>query len=113
MLTPKLAHSSPFHHLRARTPFVMDVENKAASGAEKDSRSTTTVESYLDTGDRAKFENGGGPIALHPRFTSRLWEAMGCAPLVVVGREINAVREKIAERARHAGSVASTRAKSF
>lgn len=56
MLTPKLAHSSPFHHLRARTPFVMDVENKAASGAEKDSRSTTTVESYLDTGDRDKVQ---------------------------------------------------------
>ncbi len=71
------------------------------------------AESYLDTGDRPKFENGGGAITLYPEFTARIWEAMGCAPLVVIGREVNVLREKIAERARHAGSVASTRAKSF
>jgi len=29
------------------------------------------VESYLDTGDRSNFENGGGPIALHPDFSTR------------------------------------------
>ncbi|MEJ0019381.1 MAG: Hint domain-containing protein [Acetobacteraceae bacterium] len=38
------------------------------------------VESYLDTGDRANFANGGRVVALHPDFASRIWEAAGCAP---------------------------------
>jgi hypothetical protein len=57
------------------------------------------VESYLGTGDRASFANGGGPIALHPDFASRVWEAEGCAPLVVSGPELAAVRCRLAERA--------------
>ena len=43
------------------------------------------AESYLDTGDRSNFANGGQPIALHPDFSARMWEAMGCAPLIVTG----------------------------
>lgn len=50
------------------------------------------VESYLDTGDRCNFANGGEPIALHPDFASRIWEAKGCAPLIVAGPELHAVR---------------------
>jgi collagen type I alpha len=57
------------------------------------------VESYLDTGDRASFASGGGPITLHPDFASRVWEAEGCAPLVVSGPELAAVRRRLAERA--------------
>ncbi len=50
------------------------------------------AESYLDTGDRANFANAVGPIALHPDFASRIWEAEGCAPLVVTGTTLAAVR---------------------
>jgi hypothetical protein len=61
------------------------------------------VESYLDTGDRCNFENGGGPIALHPEFsahrwdTAHIWEALGCAPLIVTGPELAAVRAVVLE----------------
>jgi collagen type I/II/III/V/XI/XXIV/XXVII alpha len=50
------------------------------------------TESYLGTGDRGNFANGGGPIALHPDFASRVWEAEACAPLVVTGPELEAAR---------------------
>jgi collagen type I/II/III/V/XI/XXIV/XXVII alpha len=50
------------------------------------------VESYLDTGDRVNFTNGSGPIALYPDFASRVWEAEGCAPLVVTGPALEAAR---------------------
>jgi collagen type I/II/III/V/XI/XXIV/XXVII alpha len=59
-----------------------------------------TVESYLDTGDRADFANGGVSIALHPELAARFWEAMGCAPLMVVGPEVTAVKRLLAARAR-------------
>jgi len=55
-------------------------------------------ESYLDSGDRAKFANGGGALVLHPNFSSHAWEGKGCAKLVVVGREVETVRQALAER---------------
>jgi hypothetical protein len=57
------------------------------------------VESYLDTGDRSHFANGGGPIALHPDFASRIWEASACAPLMVAGPAVDATRQWIADLA--------------
>ena len=47
-------------------------------------------ESYLDTGRRNAFANGGGATMLHPEFqpdtdTQLLWESMSYAPMVVVG----------------------------
>ena len=57
------------------------------------------TESYLDTGDRANFANGGRAIRLHPDFAARRWEAQGCAPLVVTGPALAAVRARLAERA--------------
>ena len=60
------------------------------------------VESLLGTVDRANFANGGGHIALHPDFHSRLWEAKGCAPLVVAGAKLAAVRAKLEARANRA-----------
>ena len=54
-----------------------------------------TAESYLDTGNRAAFANGGRTIALHPDWSSRLWEAEGCAPLVVVRLQLDAVRQRL------------------
>ena len=49
-----------------------------------------TTESYLDTGDRSNFANCDGPVVLHPDFASRQWDARGCAPVVVTGRELAA-----------------------
>ena len=59
------------------------------------------AESYLDTGDRSNFENGGGPITLHPEFSARrwdnahIWEALACARLIVTGPELDAVRQQV------------------
>ena len=59
------------------------------------------VESYLDTGDRFNFENGGGSITLHPDFSARrwdialIWEALGCAPLIVTGPALEAARKLV------------------
>jgi hypothetical protein len=63
------------------------------------------AESYLNTGDRSKFANGGGATALHPDFSARAWdialtwEALGCAPLIVTGPELVAVRQRVNTRA--------------
>ena len=57
------------------------------------------AESYLDTGDRAKFANGGEPVRLFPDFSVRTWDASGCAPLIVTGPQLNAVRRRVNERA--------------
>jgi hypothetical protein len=50
------------------------------------------AESYLDTGDRAGFANGGAVATLHPRFGPLTWEAEGCAPLVVTGPTVERLR---------------------
>jgi hypothetical protein len=59
------------------------------------------VESYLDTGDRGSFENGGRVVALFPVFSPFAWDALGCAPLVVTGPPVAAVRRQIERQARH------------
>jgi hypothetical protein len=46
------------------------------------------AESYLDTGDRENFANGGAHVALHPEFAIRTWDAAGCAPLIVGGPQL-------------------------
>jgi hypothetical protein len=59
------------------------------------------TESYLDIGDRDKFANGGIEVSLHPDFSSPrypdlsslIWEAEGCAPLVVTGPAVVAARK--------------------
>jgi hypothetical protein len=62
-------------------------------------------ESYLDTGDRRKFSNGGGVLSLFPDFSSRssdtaaIWEAFGCAPLIISGLALGAVRHRVNARA--------------
>jgi hypothetical protein len=58
------------------------------------------AESYLDCGDRAKFDNGGRVVTLHPDFASRIWDSRGCAELVVAGPVVEAVRHRFAIRAR-------------
>lgn len=53
------------------------------------------VESFLAGGDRSNFINGREPINLHPDFSSRAWEAEGCAPLVVWGPKLEAVQRRV------------------
>jgi hypothetical protein len=56
-------------------------------------------ESYLDTGNRRAFTNGGTIIGLHPDFALCVWEAEGCAPLVVSGPKFALARQLLAARA--------------
>jgi hypothetical protein len=49
-------------------------------------------ESYLDTGNRAAFDNGGPGVQAHPDFSRRLWDGDACAPLVVAGPLLERVR---------------------
>lgn len=65
------------------------------------------AESYLDTGDRASFENAPGAIVLHPDFSRWAWDGRACAELKVTGSELDAVRAKVAARAKAIGKRAS------
>ena len=42
-------------------------------------------ESYLDTGNRGAFANGGGATMMHADFALKVWERESCARLVVAG----------------------------
>jgi hypothetical protein len=61
------------------------------------------AESYLDTGNRAAFANGAGATQLHPDFARRVWQDEGCAPLVLAGPQLAAVRRVLLARARDLG----------
>ena len=52
------------------------------------------AESYLDTGDRAKFA-GGAVVALYPDFAAKAWEMRGCAPFVQNGERLAALRRRL------------------
>jgi hypothetical protein len=56
-------------------------------------------ESYLDTGDRWRFANGGESVLLRPGFPARTWEAKACAPIVMTGPTLMAVRAELLQRA--------------
>ena len=58
------------------------------------------VESYLETGSRAAFANGGTIAHLHPRFggAGPHWEAFGYAPLAVTGPAVERVRRRLHRR---------------
>jgi hypothetical protein len=56
------------------------------------------TETYLDTGDRAKF-SGATVIALHPDSSVRVLDVIGCAPLIVTGPQLAAVRERVEAQA--------------
>jgi hypothetical protein len=56
------------------------------------------AESYLDAGDRDTF-SGGAVTALYPEFTARRWEMASCAPLVMTGPALDAIRLRLAARA--------------
>ena len=56
------------------------------------------AESYLDTGNRAAFANGGAVVQAAPSFARAAWSARACAPLVLSGPAL--VRAKAALLAR-------------
>ena len=59
------------------------------------------TESYLDTGNRNLFANGGGPIALCPEFRPpKTWSSDAAAPLVTDEARVKPVWERLAARAR-------------
>lgn len=64
------------------------------------------AETYLDTGNRAVFENSG-PVMLHPDFqlnsALRSWEADACAPLAITAEQIAPSWHALAVRARTLG----------
>jgi hypothetical protein len=43
------------------------------------------AESYLDTGNRGAFANGGPVVMAHADFARGVWQRAGCAPLVTEG----------------------------
>ena len=55
------------------------------------------AESFLDLRDGSNYANRPGPVRLYPDFPVRMWEAFGCAPLVVTGPELEAARALVAE----------------
>ncbi len=65
------------------------------------------AESYLDTGNRSMFTNGGQPVALYPDFgvTQRLVarEKGGCAPLATALEEVRPLWQRLATRAESLG----------
>jgi T5SS/PEP-CTERM-associated repeat protein len=54
------------------------------------------AESFLDMRDGSNYANRAGPVRLYPDFSVRMWEAFGCARLVVTGPELAAARELVA-----------------
>ncbi|MDR3660502.1 MAG: Hint domain-containing protein [Mycobacterium sp.] len=60
-------------------------------------------ESYLDTGNRGAFANGGGATMVHPDFALRVWERESCAKLVWAGAELEAARSYLLDRAHELG----------
>lgn len=64
------------------------------------------TESYLDTGNRAIFDNADSARQLHPSFdmpTPERWSTEACAPLAQVPDEVAPVWQALAERAETLG----------
>jgi hypothetical protein len=62
------------------------------------------AESYLDTGNRSAFANGGPVLDLHPDFARRKWATRSCAPLVLAGHHLSAARHSLLTHASELGN---------
>jgi hypothetical protein len=60
------------------------------------------AETYLDTGNRTAFENGGAFLELHPRFEPKHWAAT-CHPLELDGPKVTHAREHLLKRIAESG----------
>jgi collagen type I/II/III/V/XI/XXIV/XXVII alpha len=63
------------------------------------------AESYLDTGNRAAFANGGDAVMAHPDFALRVWETQSCAPLVLTGPALAKAKARLLGRMAMLGHV--------
>jgi hypothetical protein len=54
------------------------------------------AESFLDMRDGTNYANRPGPVRLYPDYSARMWEAFGCARLIVTGPELLAARALVA-----------------
>lgn len=54
------------------------------------------AESFLDMRDGSKYANRPGPVRLYPDYSARMWEAFGCARLVVTGPDVLAAQALLA-----------------
>jgi collagen type I/II/III/V/XI/XXIV/XXVII alpha len=54
------------------------------------------AESYLDMRDGSNYANRPGPVRLYTDHAARMWEAFGCARLIVTGPELTAARALVA-----------------
>ena len=70
------------------------------------------AESYLDLGNRGWFDGEPGARPLHPDVAARIWDARACAPLLLDGPRLHALRARLLARAappsRHRRAIAST-----
>jgi hypothetical protein len=57
------------------------------------------AESFLDLRDGSKYSNRPWPVRLYPDYSARMWEAFGCARLIVTGSELQAARALVNSRA--------------
>jgi hypothetical protein len=57
------------------------------------------AETYLDTGNRADFANGGPAVTVHPTFADGVWRAKACAPQLRHGEALVALQRRLADRA--------------
>lgn len=67
-------------------------------------------ESYLDTGNRAAFANGGGVTQMQPDFALATWAAKACAPLVLAGPALAGAHRRLLDRATALGHVLTAHA---
>ncbi len=57
------------------------------------------AESFLDIRDGSNYASRPGPVQLYPDFSARMWEAFGCAPLIVTGPKLAAARRLVESHA--------------
>ena len=55
-------------------------------------------ESYLDTGNRSAFANGGPVAQAHPDFARAIWAEAACAPMVLAGPRLARLRARLRRR---------------
>jgi hypothetical protein len=68
------------------------------------------AESYLDTGNRGTFANGGAAPRRSAAFARKVWATGACAPLVQRGRRLLAVRRALLARAAACGHIVTAAA---
>ena len=66
------------------------------------------AESFLDTGNRAAFANGGTVVQMAPDFARRVWDSAACAPLATAGAAVVRMRKRLIGRLPALGHVLTT-----